>query len=246
MENAIAHEDNAKCARLLRIVQNTIANELEWEEEKVRAADDLTTVHAMKITEDVLEQWRRDPGAFIESQLVNPETSKPFVLLDAEREFLKHALLLTPDGRLLYQELLYAAIKKSGKTGFAALLVITVLLLFGGRFGEGYIVANDLEQAQSRVFEAVRRIVEASPLLRREAKITQNRIVFAALGSTITCLTGNYASAAGSHPTISVFDEAWGYTSERSRRLYDELVPVPTKTISCQVDHDLCGLRGRR
>jgi hypothetical protein len=179
--------------------------------------------------DEALTQWRADPCAFIERHLINPETGKPFVLLASEREFLKYALRLTPDGRLLYSDLLYGAIKKSGKTGFAGMLLITILLLFGGRYAEAYVVANDLEQAQSRVYEAVRRIIEASPLLRREAKITQDKITFLALGSTITCLTGNYASAAGGHPTISVFDEAWAYTSERSRRLYDELVPVPTK-----------------
>jgi len=47
--------------------------------------------------------------------------------------------------------------------------VITVLLLYGGPYAEGYCVANDYEQAQGRAFEMIRHIVEASPLLRREA-----------------------------------------------------------------------------
>jgi phage terminase large subunit-like protein len=198
----------------------------------------------MKITEDSLEQWRQAPDKFIECHLINPQTNKPFVLLDAEKDFLKHALRLTPDGRLLYHELLYGCPKKSGKTEFSGMLMTTILLLFGGRYAEAYVVANDLEQAQARVFEAVRRVVEASPLLRREAKITQNKITFPATGATITCLTGNYASAAGGHPTISVFDEAWAYTSERSRRLYDELVPVPTTQISCRLITTYAGFEG--
>jgi hypothetical protein len=40
MQNAIERGDNAKLTRLLRIVQNKIADELEWEEDKERAADD--------------------------------------------------------------------------------------------------------------------------------------------------------------------------------------------------------------
>jgi hypothetical protein len=195
---------------------------------------------------DVLDlaRFRESPDEFIERWLINPETNQPFVLLDAEKDFLQHALHLTPEGRLLYPELLYGAIKKSGKTGFAALFVITLLLLFGGRYAEGYVAANDLEQAQARVFEAIRRIIEVSPLLRREANITQNKITFPATGSTITCLTGNYASAAGGHPTISTCDEMWAYTSERSRRLYDELVPVPTKQISCRLITTYAGFSG--
>ena len=38
MEDAIAHDDNARLTRLLRRLQNTIADELEWEENKERAA----------------------------------------------------------------------------------------------------------------------------------------------------------------------------------------------------------------
>lgn len=35
-----------------------------------------------------------------------------------------------------YPELIYGAIKKTGKSGFAALFMIAVLLLYGGRYAE--------------------------------------------------------------------------------------------------------------
>jgi phage terminase large subunit-like protein len=85
---------------------------------------------------------------------------------------------LDADGRLIHTDLIYSCGKKGGKTEFAALMLIVTLLLFGGPNAEGYAIANDLEQAQSRVFERCRRIVAASPLLVREAKITSDRIVF--------------------------------------------------------------------
>ena len=47
------------------------------------------------------------------------------MLLDAEREFLKHAFKLDANGRLLYPEQVFGATKKSGKTGFAALFMLT-------------------------------------------------------------------------------------------------------------------------
>ena len=198
------------------------------------------------MTEDVtsLAYWRTRPCEFIEAVLINPEDGQPFKLLPAEREFLKHALTLAPDGRLLYPEMIYGAIKKSGKTGFAALFMISVLLLFCGRHAEGYVAANDLEQAQGRVFEACRRIIEASPLLQREAKITADRITFLATGATITALASDYASAAGGHPSIAIFDEIWAAQSERARRLYDELVPVPTRKISCRLIVSHAGFEG--
>jgi hypothetical protein len=36
--------------------------------------------------------------------------------------------------------------------------LLTTTLVFGGPFAEGYALANDLEQAQGRVFAAIRRI----------------------------------------------------------------------------------------
>jgi phage terminase large subunit-like protein len=45
---------------------------------------------------------------------------------------------------------LFGAPKKSGKTGFAAMHLLTTTLVFGGRFAESYCIANDLEQAQGR------------------------------------------------------------------------------------------------
>jgi hypothetical protein len=106
---------------------------------------------ADKLTPSALAAWRADPCSFIETVLINPETGKAFELFAAEREFLKHALTIDADGRLKHAELIYAAIKKSGKTGFASLIIFTVLLLFGGRHAEAYIAANDLEQAVSSI-----------------------------------------------------------------------------------------------
>ena len=122
--------------------------------------------------------------------------------------------------------------------------LLTTTLVFGGRFAEGYAVANDLEQAQGRVFQAARRICEASPHLRREANITQSRIEFPQTGAVIQAIGSDYAGAAGANPVISSFDELWGYTSERSRRLWDEMVPSPTRRISCRLVTTYAGFEG--
>lgn len=188
------------------------------------------------IDHTTLARWRSDPISFIEEVLHDPQTGKPFVLLDAERAFLGEAFKRGDDGRLLYPELIYSAPKKSGKTTLAALFILTIILLFGGRFGEAYAVANDLEQAQSRVYEFVRRIVLASPLLAREAKITATKITFPAFGDAqVSAIASDYAGAAGGAPTISVFDELWAFTAERSRRLFDEMIWSPTRKVSCRL-----------
>jgi phage terminase large subunit-like protein len=93
---------------------------------------------------------------------------------------------------------------------------LTTTLIYGGNYAEAYCVANDFAQAQGWVFEAVKRIVEASPYLRREACITANKITFPMTGASITAIASDYAGAAGANPTISSFDELWGYTSDRA------------------------------
>ena len=171
------------------------------------------------LEDGALSRWRQQPISFIDEVLRNPEDGKPFVLLEAQKEFFAHAWKRDEAGRLIYPEQCYGAIKKTGKSLTAAVHLLTTTTLYGGRFAEGYAVANDLEQAQGRVYQAVRRIVEASPHLRREAEITQYRIGFPQTGATIQAIGSDYAGAAGANPVVSSFDELWAFTSERSRRL---------------------------
>ena len=197
-----------------------------------------------ELEHSALARWQLEPPSFIAEILRDPETGRPFNLLPAQHQFFKHAWSLNGDGRLIYPEQVFACPKKSGKTATAALHLLTTTLVFGGRFAEAYCVANDLEQSRGRVFEAVRRIVECSPYLRREAEVTANRITFSATGATITAIASDYAGAAGANPTISSFDELWGYVSENSRRLWDEMIPVPTRKVSCRLVTTYAGFEG--
>ena len=193
----------------------------------------------------MLDRWRSNPISFIETVLYDPETKRPFKLLPAERAFLEHAFKLDDSGHLLYPEQLYSCPKKSGKTTFAGIHALATLLLFGGSYPEATICANDQEQSVGRVFTMIRRIIESSPLLKREAKITQDRITFPVFDVTITAIPSNFATAAGGNQNISVFDELWAFTSERSRRLWDELVPPPDPPDRMSLDDDVRRLRGR-
>ena len=119
-------------------------------------------------TEDTpISYWRANPCAFIERCLINYETGQPFDLLPAERLFLQYMFMTDEDGRLKYPTLIYSAIKKSGKTTFGAMIVIVMMVLFAPPYGEAYVLANDKEQAQNRVFDVCCRIIQASPMLRK-------------------------------------------------------------------------------
>jgi Phage Terminase len=191
-----------------------------------------------------LNNLRRDPIAFIEGLLIDPETGKPFDLYPAQIIFLREALTLTADGRLPYPEVVYAAIKKSGKTATAAMAMLYVIIALGGPFAEGYCAANDFDQAQGRVFQAICRIIEASPMLRDSAKITSNKVEFTSTGATITAIASDYAGAAGANPTFTVFDELWAYVSERAYRMWDEMVPPPTRKVAARLTVTYAGFEG--
>jgi phage terminase large subunit-like protein len=196
------------------------------------------------ITAEQLQQWKQDPVAFVREVLRDPETELPFDLYPEEEVFIREALTLTPNGKLPYSELLFSAPKKSGKTALAAMIVIYVIVVLGGRYAEGYCLANDLDQSTGRVFQAVSRIIQASPLLKDCARLYTEEIEFPSTGSTIQALASDYTGAAGGNPTISVFDELWGYTSERSMRLWDEFPCPPTRRVACRLTVTYAGFEG--
>jgi phage terminase large subunit-like protein len=191
-----------------------------------------------------LNAWKSDPVAFIHEVLINPETGKAFVLYDAEIEFLRRAFTLTPEGRLPFPEMIFSAPKKSGKTGLAAMCALYAAIAIGGSFAEVYCLANDYEQASSRVYQAAARIVEASPLLRHSAKVTADKIVFRSTGSFVQACASDYTGFAGSNPTLTICDELWGFIHEASRRLFDEAVPSPTRKVSGRLVVTYAGFEG--
>jgi phage terminase large subunit-like protein len=190
------------------------------------------------------DRWRRDPCAFIREVLVNPENGRPFELYPAQERFLREALTLQRDGTLPYSEIVYSCPKKSGKTATSAMAMLYVIIVLAGPYGEGYCCANDFEQAQGRVFQAIVRIIEKSPLLKHTAKITGDKILFTSTGSIITAIASHYASAAGSNPSFICFDELWAYQSTAAERMFDEMIPVPTRPVSARWTATYAGYEG--
>jgi hypothetical protein len=110
-----------------------------------------------------LDCWRSDPAAFCRALFGRPR-HRQTLRVAARREAVPEIHVrcrcraaAVPNGD-------QRGIRKSGKTVFGAIVIIVMILLFAGRHAESYCVANDLEQAQSRVFEMCRRIVEAEPV----------------------------------------------------------------------------------
>src|SRR5262249_8221463 len=115
------------------------------------------------------------------------------------------------------------------------------VICLGGKFAEAYVISNDLQQAQDRIFTSAARIIQASPLIK--AKVTASRITFSN-GSFIEALPADYRGAAGVEPVMVIADELWGFTTEASRRLYEECCPTPTRKPSVRMVTSYAGFTG--
>lgn len=122
---------------------------------------------------------------------------------------------------------IYSTIKKSGKTTTAA-LITRYLAEHAPPGREIYLVANDLDQAQNRVFAAIRTSVERDPAAKGRWRITDRELRLRN-GTFVRAIPDDYRGEAGANPYLTVWTELWGFDSESARRLFEELTPVPNQ-----------------
>ena len=139
-----------------------------------------------------------------------------------QRDVLAYCLTPLPDHRAFpYSTVIYSTLKKTGKTTIAA----AVGCWYGSQAPaptEIYVLANDEEQARSRVYnDMVFHLKQQgwAPLKYR-VELTE--------GTSVQVLAQEYRSAAGGRQGLTIWDELWGYYSEASRRLWAEMTPPPT------------------
>ena len=133
-------------------------------------------------------------------------------------------------GRFPYETIVYSTIKKEGKTTlaggigawFAACIEPPNLVLT---------LANDQEQSAGRIFAAMTPTLNALGC-RVPTAVSSKPEVRLPNGTVVQAIANNYSGAAGANYGLTLWSELWAYTTERSRRLYEELIPVPTKNIS--------------
>ena len=182
------------------------------------------------------------PEKLIDETMSKNELAQPWRLLDHQRVILRQAFTPDREGHLPFETVIYSCPKKSGKT-----LVNSALTLCWGFTQEApneiLIIANDLEQSLGRVFKGCVGLIQSNPALRGSADVTQ-KVITLSNGTTITALASEYAGAAGSNHGLTSWDELWAYTSESSRRLWEELTPVPTRKNSIRFITTYSGWEG--
>jgi hypothetical protein len=153
--------------------------------------------------------------------------AKRIRLQDFQRRILKK--VLTPDSRgfFPYRTIIWSQPKKSGKTQIAGAV--------GARYADQVespnvvlTMANDREQSAGLIFASMLPTLHALGC-KVPTHATSKPEVRMPNGTVIQAIANNYAGAAGGNYGLTLWSELWAYTSERSRRLFDELVPVPTR-----------------
>jgi hypothetical protein len=167
------------------------------------------------------------PITFIDRLIKKNELGQSFALTGEQREVLRLAFAFDEDGRLPWDTIIYSTVKKSGKTTLNGALTLAWGFTQEAP-NEILILANDLEQSLARVYRTMEGIIQHNPELKLEAEVLQKQI-FLDNGTSITAISGDYQGAAGSNHGWIFYDELWAYTSESSRRLFEELTSVPTR-----------------
>jgi phage terminase large subunit-like protein len=189
-----------------------------------------------------LSAYARDVVAFVDRFITKNELGDPFVLTPHQREILSLAFTFGADGRLPWDTIIYSTIKKSGKTTING--AITTWWAFTQEApNELKLIANDLEQSTSRTFNTIKGLLKHNPELGLSADV-KAQVITLSNGTTIQALACDYAGEAGANQGLVSCTELWAYTSESSRRLWEELTPVPTRRNSIRVIDTYAGFEG--
>jgi phage terminase large subunit-like protein len=163
-------------------------------------------------------------------------------LEDHQRRILGEAFRYDEAERFIYRTIIYSAPKKSGKTAINALVCLWWSYCVQPP-DEIIIGANDLDQSVSRVFDAAKGFINRNLVLKKKADI-QRLSIRLDNETVIKAIPSNYESEAGPNQGLISFDELWGFMSEKSRRLYEELTPVPTRKNSIRFVSTYSGWEG--
>ena len=160
-----------------------------------------------------------------------------------QKAIFDHAFAFDEDGKLPYSIIVYSCPKKSGKTALnAAVMAYWAYNIEAPN--EIICVANKRDQAIARGFRETKNYIYRNPALESETVRITDRIVELKNGTTILAIPNDFAGEAGSNHGLTTWDELWGFTTERDRRLYDELTPVPTRKNSIRFISTYAGFEG--
>lgn len=163
---------------------------------------------------------------WIETEFYIPETNGPMVLAPYQRAVLKEAVRQDASGHFVYDLVLWSDIKKSAKSTIAA--AVTLYRALFTPWGSFKIVANDLEQANSRVFYYIERAIGLNPRITPLVSKRQYHLTFTN-HAVIQAVPIDPSGEAGSNDDFIEFTELHGAKSKAQVRMWSEMTIPPNK-----------------
>lgn len=179
-------------------------------------------------TVEQIPQWESPPPIveWAEANFIDPVTNRLIKLEEIQLRLLPTIMGMIWEKKVV--TVVYSTIKKSGKTTTAGLV--------GSYWGqhvespnEIITIANDLEQSQGRIYAAM---VPTLKHLGWNVPEQKPMMTNYSTGSVIKAIGTSYEGEAGGNPGLTAWSELWAFRSERRKRLWEEMTPVPTRRYS--------------
>src|SRR5262249_49865005 len=150
--------------------------------------------------------YATDPVAFTDDLITVNELGRPFRLTEYQRELDRAAFVFAADGRLAWDTLLDARLKKTAKT-FDQGRRVTWWAFTQEAPNEIYILANARGRARSRVSAPGAKLIQNNAALAASVVASDPRRIVLTNGTEIKALASEYAGAAGSNHGLTSWDE---------------------------------------
>lgn len=173
-----------------------------------------------------------EPVDWIEREFRIPETKNdPVVrgriqLMEYQKDAIREALSRDEKGNYKYSLIVWSDIKKSAKSTIAA--AVNLYRAHWTDWGEFYVIANDLKQADSRVNYYLRRAISMNPRIDKKYRRLGYRTT-APTGSFIEAIPIDPSGEAGSNADQVTFSELWGANEDAKQTMWAEMTLSPTK-----------------
>ena len=143
-----------------------------------------------------------------------------------QEDALREALTPDENGDYKYSIIVWSDIKKSGKSTIGA--AVNMARAWHTEWGEFYVVANDLKQADSRVAHYLRRAIQLNEKIRKVCRSVGYRTILPN-GSFIEAIPIDPSGEAGGNADQVTWSELWGSNEKAKQQMWTEQTIPPGK-----------------
>jgi phage terminase large subunit-like protein len=174
------------------------------------------------------EIYRNDIVGYLQRHYYIPETKRPVQLEAWQKRIFERLLEIDSDGIRKNTLGLLGLPKKNSKSTMAAMLA-NYFTFQGEDYGEIILTANSREQSSWIIMDKFRKSILMNPYQAEVCKVNDDFVENKKTGTVARVVAPNYRTGAGLNPSLTIFDELWGFDREAARRFWDELTTSPAR-----------------